>query len=166
MTLHTAYILLGGNLGEVKKTFKRAHILLNALGNITLKSGVYRSEPWHMDSENQFFNQAIALQTSLEPQLLLQELLSIEQKLGRKRKAKTSGYADRVLDLDMLFFDDLVLKSEYLVLPHPRLHQRMFTLLPLQEIAGELMHPVLQKDINGLVKLCEDSSRVKLENGA
>jgi 2-amino-4-hydroxy-6-hydroxymethyldihydropteridine diphosphokinase len=155
-----AYILLGGNRGDVQTTFQRALEHLRKYGEVVGQSGLYKSAPWGMETEHMFLNQAVILETTHSPGALLEELLYIERELGRVREQKSVGYTDRVLDLDILLIDDLVIKEPELCVPHPRMHLRKFTLMPLVEIAPEKQHPVLLKSMTTLLEECADEHEV------
>jgi 2-amino-4-hydroxy-6-hydroxymethyldihydropteridine diphosphokinase len=114
------------------------------------RSVFFISEPWGFESDNRFLNACVAAETTIAPRECLRLIKGIERSLGRPDKAPGS-YKDRVIDLDILFYDDLVLDEPELVVPHPLLHQRGFVLEPLAEIAPDLLHPVLHKSIGELL---------------
>lgn len=158
-----AHLLLGGNLGDVQRTFEKAEEFL--LGSFTIlgKSSLYQSEPWGMVSENLFLNQVWKVETVFSPQLLLEKLLAAELQFGRERLSSMveGSYFDRTLDIDILFMGDLVLNSDKLVLPHPRLHLRAFTLQALVEVAPDFIHPVLLKSTSYLLENCTDHVKAR-----
>jgi 2-amino-4-hydroxy-6-hydroxymethyldihydropteridine diphosphokinase len=159
--MSVVYVLLGTNLGNKSENINQAKIFIRELNLTILKeSGVYKSSPWGFDHPESFYNQVICLQTELSPDQLLIELLNIEKQMGRFRTAER--YEARIIDLDILFYDNRIVQSEKLSIPHPLLHQRRFTLEPLCEIAASLVHPVLKKSIYNLLNECEDSGIVKL----
>ena len=150
------YLLLGGNIGDTKAILNDAIKLIESLCGIVLKrSSVYKSEAWGFKSEQAFLNQVILIQTKLSPEVLLQTILSIEQQLGRLRNTN-EGYSSRLIDIDILFYDNLIINKESLTIPHPLLHKRRFTLLPLNQIAKDYMHPIFIKSINELLLECND----------
>lgn len=151
-------ILLGGNIGNVGKTFSFAIGQLSEIGRITKKSSLYKTEPWGFHHENDFFNQAVIIETPLSPLILLQELLKIEKKAGRTRNNK--DYEARTLDLDILFFNDEIIKTNELEIPHPKLHLRRFALAPLAEIVPDHIHPVFHASIETLLKKCPDNCKI------
>ncbi len=114
-----------------------------------------------MESVYSFFNRALAVDSALPPAALLSALLDIEKEMGRKRDAHQGAYADRTVDIDILMIEQLILRVPGLEIPHPRMHLRKFTLLPLAEIAPDLHHPVLSKPIKTLLKECTDTSDVE-----
>jgi len=129
------------------------------VGTVLKPSSIYETEPWGFTNKNNFLNQVLLVETSLNPYELLKVLKAIETKLGRIRK--TQRYSPRCIDIDILFYNDEVYFSDDLVIPHPRLHDRMFTLVPLNEIAPDYLHPILKKTIRELVILCNDKLMVK-----
>ena len=142
-----AWIGLGSNLGDSRQTLLAAWQRLGshtAIGLVQLSS-LYQSQPVDMESSNWFVNAVGELTTTLTPEQLLEQLLAIEQEFGRRRDPALPGYQDRTLDLDLLLYDDLVLKTARLELPHPRLHKRLFVLAPLAELAPDRVHPVLRQ---------------------
>ena len=151
-------IITGGNIGEMKPRLRQAQQLINKDIGIVLRcSHVYESEPWGFTSENKFMNQAMVVDTELSPEELLDAVQEIERQLGRDRDAETlrkvqSGerYSSRVIDIDIIFYDDLVMKSETLTIPHPLMHERDFVLAPLSEIAPAMIHPVFGKSVEQL----------------
>lgn len=155
-----AYLLTGSNQGDRQGYLQQAVSYLNKLaGKVTKCSPVYESPAWGFEHPSPFLNQALELQTDLSPIELLHEILTIENKCGRLRQ-DLDRYEARTLDIDILFFDNLVLDSKELVVPHPRLHLRRFGLLPLSIIAGDLVHPVHGKTIIALLSTCNDKSEV------
>jgi len=158
--LNTAYILLGGNIGDVLQTFYKARTFINGVaGQVTASSSIYRSLPWGFQSNDLFLNQALEISTILQPLDLLATLLDIEKSLGRKRTKR--GYQSRMIDIDILFYENIIIDQNGLTLPHPRMHLRQFTLLPLSEIAPNYIHPVLKVTVKELVQLCPDQSEVE-----
>lgn len=131
-------------------------------GSVTAASPLYESEPWGFDADSWFVNQALELTTAINPYLLLLMLLNIERDLGRRRNGMKKGYASRPIDIDILYYDDLVADTADLVLPHPRLQERRFVLLPLCDIAPELVHPVLGLTQRELLERCQDKAKVFL----
>jgi 2-amino-4-hydroxy-6-hydroxymethyldihydropteridine diphosphokinase len=135
----TTYIGLGSNLGDRVATLRTAVQRLETLGGVNAVSSLYETEPVGYLGQPPFLNAVVALDTALAPADLLSTLLGIERDLGRTRSFPN---APRTLDLDLLLFDDVILYTPDLTLPHPRLHERAFVLVPLAEIAPELVHPV------------------------
>ena len=149
------FLLLGGNLGNKKQVFSNAlEMIENRIGIITGKSAVYETEPWGFESDNLFWNQVVLAETGLKPLDVLDEAQAIEKALGRVHQSKQ--YVSRLIDLDLLFYDELIQRSQRLELPHPRIAERRFVLEPLAEIAADFIHPVLKKPIAGLLAECTD----------
>jgi 2-amino-4-hydroxy-6-hydroxymethyldihydropteridine diphosphokinase len=151
-------LLLGANIGEIKKTFLDAINKLNNMGSILKASSLYSSPSWGFEA-NDFINQALIYQTNLYPQKLISNILAIEKELGRERNA--FGYESRVIDIDVILIKDTIICSKELVVPHPKMHQRKFVLVPCNEIAGNWLHPLLNKKISELLLCCEDNSIIK-----
>lgn len=156
----TVYIALGSNMGNRELYLHKAIAEIERrIGEVICKSAIYESKAWGFISDQYFLNQTIKIKTNLSPAALLESLKEIESLLGRKLE-KEDGYKDRVLDLDILFYDDKILKTRYLTLPHPHIQQRRFVLKPLIEIAGDFVHPKLQTTIDHLLKNCDDQGEV------
>ncbi len=154
-------LLLGGNQGQVADTFVKVHSMLSQeIGEIVELSALYESEPWGFESEDNFLNQVVELDSSLTSQEVLRATQGIERSFGRVRKS-LDGYASRPIDIDILFYDDIIIDTSLLSIPHPRLHERMFTLLPLSEKWGQWLHPVLNKTVKRMKEECKNTGRVK-----
>ena len=157
--MHTAYLLIGGNMGNRFNNLQQAIELISAkCGTVTNQSSIYETAAWGLTDQPDFLNQVLILQTKLEPDNLMRQLLLIEEKMGRKRTIKMGP---RIIDLDILLIDDIIMDSELLVLPHPALPKRKFALLPLAEVAPELFHPVEKKPVSQLLKDCTDNLDVQ-----
>lgn len=156
-----SFILLGTNMGDRESLLESAikHIG-ERCGDVIACSKIYETEPWGFKAENNFLNQVVKLETRLLPYELLKELLSIEAVLGRRRIEGVCGYQSRPMDLDILYYDDIIVDEVDLILPHPRLHLRRFSLLPLCDIASDFVHPLLRKTNMKLLEECEDVSAV------
>ncbi|MBW8324612.1 MAG: 2-amino-4-hydroxy-6-hydroxymethyldihydropteridine diphosphokinase [Prolixibacteraceae bacterium] len=153
------YLLLGGNLGDKKSVFAQARAILeNTVGKIAAQSALYETEPWGFDSEDLFWNQVLEISTILSPDEVLQQTQKAELSLGRIRKA--NQYDSRIIDIDILFYGDRIINQANLIVPHPRIQERKFTLIPLCEIASDLIHPVFQKKIRQLLNECTDPLKV------
>ena len=154
------YLLLGGNLGDKKQVFEETTRLLGEqVGRITRQSHIYETEPWGFESSDLFWNQALELSVSISAEEVLDKTQQIEQQLGRTQKA--NQYDSRIIDIDILFYGDQVISLENLNIPHPRIQERKFVLVPLNEIAPDLQHPVLQKSIAQLLLECPDQLKVQ-----
>lgn len=153
------YLLLGGNLGDKKKIFTEARELLGKrIGKMISLSSVYETEPWGFESDDIFWNQVLKIETAFSPEEILVKIQEIENSLGRIRKE--NRYDSRIIDIDILFYGDQIIELENLVIPHPRIQERKFTLVPLGEIAPDLVHPVFKKSIRQLLKECTDPLNV------
>ena len=140
---NTAYLGIGTNLGDKAVHIRRAVELIGQrVGTVLAVSSFYQSEPWGFVSDNRFLNVAVQVATSLSPMELLHETQSIEKLMGRTEKT-TSTYADRIIDIDILLYGQMVLDTETLKIPHPLLPERDFVVIPLAEIAPQLIHPTL-----------------------
>lgn len=158
---HSAYLLLGGNLNDIEQTFHAAISELQLCKcEIIQTSSLYESPPWGFESPNNFLNQVLHISTSLLPSELLLEIQKIEQKLGRVRKKDNTSYISRTIDIDILYFNFIQMKSTHLTIPHPEIQNRRFTLMPLVEINSSFIHPVLDKSNLELLNLCRDNSTV------
>lgn len=146
----TAYLSLGTNLGEKKRNItKAAGLLAERVGTILALSPFYESLPWGFVSENDFLNAALAVETPLSPFRLLDVTQQIEREMGRT-PTPSGPYQDRIIDIDILLYEDFILNTPRLTLPHPLMHKRSFAIVPLAGIAPRLLHPVLGKSIGEL----------------
>lgn len=154
------FLQLGSNIGERDLVLDKAKKNIEKkIGTITKESTIYETQPWGFNTENLFLNQVIAVETKIEPHELLEIVLKIETLLGRTRKS--DKYESRIIDIDILFYDDKIINTEKLIIPHPLIQQRLFVLQPLNEIAGDFFHPVLKTTINKLLLNCEDKLEIK-----
>jgi len=135
--MHTAYLALGTNLGNKDRNLQLARTkIAESIGALSAVSSIHTSEPWGYSSENPFLNQVVKVETQLSPLELLKVIQKIETGMGRIRK-KSTRYEDRIIDIDIILYDDLVYQSEELTIPHPLYQQRPFVLEPLGEIFVE-----------------------------
>ncbi len=154
--MNRVYLGLGSNLGNREELLQQAITTIKKqVGSIVSLSAFYETAPWGFDSPHPFLNAAIAIDTPLAPLPLLDVTQAIEQTLGRTTKSSSGIYSDRPIDIDLLFYNDLVMESERLTLPHPLLHKRLFVLEPLAEIAPMLVHPLLQCNVQDLLPQCK-----------
>jgi 2-amino-4-hydroxy-6-hydroxymethyldihydropteridine diphosphokinase len=152
--MHTAFLLIGGNLGDRMENLSKAKAAIaQHCGTITNASAIYETAAWGLEAQPPFLNQALELQTFSKPHALLQCLLQVEKDLGRTRQEK---YGPRLIDIDILLFDDVVVQIPDLKIPHPELQNRRFALTCLADIAGAVLHPLFQKPISVLLAECPD----------
>jgi len=154
--LHEVYLSLGSNLDNREHYIQEAIEYLAAFSTVQKKSKIIETDPIEYRNQPRFLNCIILIQTSDEPLSLLHKIENIENVLGRKR---TIRFGPRTIDIDIIFYDDLVFSSEKLIIPHPRMHERLFVLEPLLEINPNLMHPILKKTIRELIHQLNSSSR-------
>lgn len=157
------YLSLGSNKGDRIGYIQQATSLLNMTGKISIvrTSAFYETEPWNMTTETWFVNAIVEIKTSLSPSELLEECQKIEKMLGRTPK-ETAGYADRTIDIDILFYGKEIIVENNLVIPHKYLHLRAFTLVPLLELIPDFEHPVIHKTISELHNDLENPEQVFL----
>ena len=155
----TAYLSLGTNIGDKRENLKRAIEALSlALGHYTALSEITETSPWGFESDSNFLNCCVAFETRLEPLQLLDITERIERELGRTAKSTDGIYHDRIIDIDILLFGDMVVNDRRLTIPHPLMHKRLFVLQPLAEIASTAIHPTTGNNIRQLLEsLLEDS---------
>lgn len=166
----SVFLLLGSNRGDREQNLLKACAgIRRSIGNILKTSSVYETKPWGFEDSTLFYNQALEIETSLIPVDLLHEIHKIEKDLGRIRQAPgyVSGcacseteYTSRTMDIDILFYGSRIIFTDELMIPHPRLHERRFTLVPLDEIAADYIHPVYRKPVSELLSQCIDKGEV------
>ncbi|MFM7672519.1 MAG: 2-amino-4-hydroxy-6-hydroxymethyldihydropteridine diphosphokinase [Bacteroidota bacterium] len=152
-----AYLLLGSNQGDRTQYLSLAIRAIGNLGTITKCSAHYSTQAWGLTEQPAFLNQALQLNTSLQPTELLDAILAIEKELGRERKQR---YGPRTIDIDILLYEQLTVVSDRLTIPHPELPRRRFALVALEEIAAEVIHPELKLSIRDLLTQCADPLEV------
>lgn len=157
--MNTVYLLLGSNLGKSKEQLLQAiKYIEEYIGTVIKFSGLYSTAAWGNVKQPDFINQVIVVETLLHPLVLLKEILAIEKKMGRIRTVKNAA---RIIDIDILFFNNKIIKQKDLTIPHPEIQNRRFVLIPLVEIAGLKIHPVLKKTARELLKICPDKLNVQ-----
>ncbi|MEO5948526.1 MAG: 2-amino-4-hydroxy-6-hydroxymethyldihydropteridine diphosphokinase [Chitinophagaceae bacterium] len=157
--MNKAYLLTGGNMGDREKNLLAAILHINKdCGLITNSSSLYETAAWGNTAQPAFLNQALEIETELTARQLMRRILKVEKMMGRTRKEK---YGPRLIDIDILLYGDEIHNYELLKLPHPEMQNRRFALLPLKEIAPDIVHPVLQKSIIELLQECKDQLAVK-----
>jgi 2-amino-4-hydroxy-6-hydroxymethyldihydropteridine diphosphokinase len=152
-------LLLGSNMGDSLACLKTAkHHIENRLSPIIMASSLYKTAAWGKVNQADFYNQVVAIKSSLTPEEILTITLDIEMQMGRERIEK---WAERVIDIDILFYGNDIIDNPNLKVPHPYLHVRRFTLIPLQEILPQFVHPVFNKTIDTLLDNCSDIGKVE-----
>jgi len=155
------FLGIGTNLGDREQNLRDALALINQqIGRVLASSSVYETEPWGFETDNSFLNMAVKVRTPLSPYCLLKETESIETILGRIRDKK--HYISRIIDVDILFYGEDIIDEISLSIPHPRITERRFVLVPLNEIAPGFIHPVIKKTVSSLLLSCPDTGRVQL----
>ncbi|MDX1377746.1 MAG: 2-amino-4-hydroxy-6-hydroxymethyldihydropteridine diphosphokinase [Anaerolineales bacterium] len=149
---HIVYLSLGTNLGNRNANLKRAIASLPPQMTVKAKSNVYETPPWGYTEQDEFLNQAVQVTTYLEPEKLIKHIKRLEVAMGRKASFR---YGPRLIDIDILFYDDEILDTPSLTIPHPNLHERGFVLLPMMDIAPDHVHPVMKKSIREIIGLCD-----------
>jgi 2-amino-4-hydroxy-6-hydroxymethyldihydropteridine diphosphokinase len=154
------YLLLGSNLGNRETYLSQANAeIQKQVGNIVAKSSIYQTEAWGNTEQDDYLNQALAVETTIEPFELLEILQAIEKQLGRKREII---WGARTIDIDIIFYDQQIISTQTLTIPHSRIMERKFVLLPLCEIAPDFIHPVWQISVKEMLNICEDNLKVEI----
>ncbi len=163
--MNEVFLSLGSNLGDRISNLKSAASLLSELvGNIIAVGALYETEPWGFESSSWFVNTVIKLETKLNPNEVIQKCISIENQLGRKNNEAEGGYSSRPIDIDILFFNNEIINTSNLIIPHENLHKRKFVLTPLNDIAAKFIHPTINQTVNTLLKNCLDNMSLKKLN--
>lgn len=156
------YLLLGSNLGDRLQHLDNAMALIaERCGALTAQSAIYETAAWGNTEQQSFYNQAIGISTNLAPVDLLVAVKAIEREVGR---TETVHWGPRIIDIDIILYGTEIVTLPQLQIPHPYMHQRRFTLVPLAEIAGNVIQPVINKPISELLNECEDDSEVRRIN--
>jgi 2-amino-4-hydroxy-6-hydroxymethyldihydropteridine diphosphokinase len=159
MTVHLA---LGSNLGDRQRNIETAYKLIEErVGRVTSSSAFYFSKPVGFASEHDFVNSACEVRTDLNAEELLEAIQGIERDMGRVQKSDSGGYADRIIDIDWILAGERVINTPRLVVPHPRMHERDFVLLPMNEIAPNAIHPLLQKSVRELTEELSSDNAIR-----
>lgn len=155
----TVYFSIGSNLGQKRNNLQKAIFMIGErIGDVTAVSSVYNTPSWGFESDD-FYNVCLEAQTTLKPAEVLEQLLAIEKQLGRERSLE-SGYQSRNIDLDIIYYETLVVDTDQLTLPHPRMAERKFVLKPLADIAPQFYHPIVNKDTRNLLQETRDKSEI------
>ena len=152
-----AYLSLGSNSGDSFKLIDQAVSLINLAENMSIvaTSALYETEPWGVKNQNWFLNLAIQIKTDLSAEDLLVKLQNIEKTLGRNRE-KERRWGERPIDIDIIFYGNEIISTDFLTTPHPQMHRRAFVLVPMLEIAPDFVHPILNKSISAIYDELED----------
>ncbi len=154
------YFLLGGNLDNREMILSEAISKMKlVIGELVSSSSIYETEPWGFEHEQNFLNQVVVFSSKLSAIKILDRTQQIEKDLGRIRKE--NQYSERTIDIDILFYDDQIISAERLIVPHPKIQERLFALIPLLDVASDLIHPVELKSIKELHDECADKMEVK-----
>lgn len=155
-------LILGGNRGDRKELINQAVRFISEKNHLVSSSAIYETQAWGNVAKGNFLNQVIQIETSVSPENLLEQIQEIEEKLGRKR---TETWGDRTMDIDILYFGDVVIHTPNLTIPHPFIQDRRFVLVPLTEILPDMIHPILGKSNRSLLEECQDPCEVRIFNG-
>lgn len=157
--MNTVYLLLGSNMGDSEHTLTVAtNMIEKNIGKLTKSSSIYRTAAWGNEDQPDFLNQISIISSLLSSSNILKEIFVIEKEMGRVRTTKNAA---RVIDIDMLFFNDEIIQTETLTVPHPQIQNRRFVLVPLAEIALDFIHPLLKKSSLELLSICSDKLNVQ-----
>lgn len=159
-SMHKVFLGIGGNIGDKRKNIIRvAELIEKKLGKILLSSSLYETPAWGFQSEDSFWNQVIQIETVLEAEELLWRINEIEEDFGRERGRER--YSSREMDIDILYFNAEYFETKSLIIPHPRIQERRFVLVPLAEIVPNLLHPLLRMTSVTMLENCRDHSIIK-----
>ena len=160
--IHIVSIALGSNLGDKKENINRAILLIKQFSTVTKQAKLYTTEPWGYNSKNHYLNTGVIIETRYSPFQLLKKLKEIEKKMGRIKLRDV--YEDRIIDLDILTFDNLKISSKELIIPHPKIAERKFSIVILKDLFFDEVIPSLNKSALELLKQCEDKLKVQMIN--
>jgi 2-amino-4-hydroxy-6-hydroxymethyldihydropteridine diphosphokinase len=153
------FLSIGTNLGDREHNLKKAvEKIEEHIGTVLSSSSVYETAPWGFEAENDFLNMVVSVETSHSPAEIIKKIAVIESMLGRERDQ--DRYSSRIIDIDILLYDDLVITEKGLKIPHRLMHERKFVLVPLCELAPDMIHPVLEKSMRVLLEECRDRSKI------
>lgn len=156
--MNKIFLITGGNIGDRKKNLETAAALIqNKIGKIYQSSKIYETDAWGITNQHSFYNQVHVVETDFPAEEVMKKILKIEEEMGRVRTIKNAA---RVIDIDILFFNDEIVNKQNLTIPHPQISNRRFVLMPLDEIASAMIHPVYKKNIHQLLLMCKDELKV------
>ena len=154
MKMNRLFLITGGNIGDRKRNLETAASLIGKrVGKIIIRSKIYETEAWGITDQASFYNQVLAIESKLSSREVLNSILNIEEEMGRKRTVKNAA---RIIDIDILFFNDEIVNEKNLIIPHPEIGNRRFVLTPLNEIASQVLHPVFKKTMRELLLETKD----------
>jgi 2-amino-4-hydroxy-6-hydroxymethyldihydropteridine diphosphokinase len=154
--MNVVYLALGSNKGNKQDTLNKAEALItDRIGEISISSTCYTTDPVGFISAHKFLNKVICVHSFLEAKDILFEISCIEEELGRTTKSTLGGYEDRTIDIDILYYNNAIIDTEDLIIPHPRMHTRLFVLHPLAEIAPNVIHPIFQLSTKEMLRKVE-----------
>ena len=157
--MNTIFLQLGSNMGDRNAYLQKARKLITEkIGMIKKRSRIDESVPWGIENQNNYLNQVLELKSKFTVDEVLQKILDIENKIGRIRNEK---WGERIIDIDILFYNDLIIEKEGLCIPHIHLHNRKFVLTPLHEISPDYVHPKYRKKVSELMQECKDTEKVE-----
>jgi 2-amino-4-hydroxy-6-hydroxymethyldihydropteridine diphosphokinase len=152
--MNKAFFITGSNIGNRKKNLETAAVLVEKyIGKIIRSSKIYETDAWGITDQPTFYNQVLIVESKFSAQDLMRKILKIEEEMGRVRTIKNAA---RIIDIDILFFNDEAVNEQNLIIPHPEIANRRFVLLPLNELVPQMIHPVLKKSIKELFSICND----------
>ncbi|MEO8820246.1 MAG: 2-amino-4-hydroxy-6-hydroxymethyldihydropteridine diphosphokinase [Ginsengibacter sp.] len=156
--MNKLFLITGGNVGDRKKSLETAASLIQErAGKIINRSKIYETEAWGITNQPDFYNQVLIVKSKFSAREVLDMILKIEEEMGRRRTVKNAA---RIIDIDILFFNDDIVNEQNLIIPHPEIGNRRFVLMPLTEIASQMIHPVLKKTMKELLSLSKDQLNV------
>jgi len=156
--MNKIFLITGGNMGNRKKNLEKASIFINEkIGKIIESSSIYETEAWGKNDQPSFYNQVHIIESTLSAEKIMSKILQIEKQMGRIRTIKNAA---RIIDIDILFFNDETINKPDLIVPHAEISNRRFVLMPLNELNPNFIHPVLQKSIHELLSTCKDTLKV------
>ncbi len=158
--MENIFLGVGTNLGDREGNLIEALTMIKDFPcSLVASSSVYETDPWGFQTANQFLNMVLKIRSDLSPRGLIKEIFKIEENMGRVRSE--IQYTSRIIDIDILLFGNLITDEKNLVIPHPKMHQRKFVLIPMCEIDGKILHPVFKMPMLSLLKSCKDKGEVK-----
>lgn len=157
--MNIVYLQLGSNKGNRKNFLQEAMSYIEKMiGHVEKESGIYETSPWRVENQTNYLNQVILIRSPLSVSKILKKIIYIENIIGRVR---TKKWAPREIDIDILFFNQEIISTENLCIPHKFLHERLFVLVPLNDIAPNFVHPLYHKNISDLLDICPDKEEIK-----